>query len=148
MWQYQNTDELYHHGILGMKWGIRRYQNKDGSLTPIGKKRYKSRDYIDARKIKKKKISQMSNQELRRLNERQKLETQYKQNNSRLKKGAAAVIGTAAVIGAVSTIYKKSPELIKSGKRAVNNVLNSNYGNFVKNKVPRYSIPKFKRIYR
>lgn len=32
--------ELYHWGIKGMKWGIRRYQNKDGSLTPRGKKRY------------------------------------------------------------------------------------------------------------
>ena len=33
-------DELYHHGIKGMKWGVRRYQNKDGSLTGKGKKRY------------------------------------------------------------------------------------------------------------
>ena len=33
-------NELYHHGIKGMKWGIRRYQNKDGSLTPQGKKKY------------------------------------------------------------------------------------------------------------
>ena len=31
--------ELYHHGIKGMKWGVRRYQRKDGSLTPAGKKR-------------------------------------------------------------------------------------------------------------
>lgn len=31
---------LMHHGILGMKWGIRRYQNEDGSLTPEGEKRY------------------------------------------------------------------------------------------------------------
>lgn len=30
---------LAHHGILGMKWGVRRYQNKDGSLTDAGKKR-------------------------------------------------------------------------------------------------------------
>lgn len=33
-------DELYHFGILGMKWGIRRYQNKDGTLTEAGKRRY------------------------------------------------------------------------------------------------------------
>lgn len=32
--------DLYHHGITGMKWGVRRYQNKDGSLTNAGKKRY------------------------------------------------------------------------------------------------------------
>lgn len=34
----QAEKELYHHGILGMHWGIRRYQNKDGSLTAKGKK--------------------------------------------------------------------------------------------------------------
>jgi hypothetical protein len=36
---YYNT-ELYHHGILGQKWGVRRYQNDDGTLTEAGKKRY------------------------------------------------------------------------------------------------------------
>lgn len=42
--------ELYHHGILGMKWGIRRYQNKDGSLTAAGRKRYGSKEALEVDK--------------------------------------------------------------------------------------------------
>ena len=47
MWEYNytpSTYELYHHGIKGMKWGVRRFQNKDGSLTNAGKKRYNEED--------------------------------------------------------------------------------------------------------
>ena len=33
-------DELYHHGVLGMRWGVRRYQNSDGTLTSKGRSRY------------------------------------------------------------------------------------------------------------
>ena len=39
-WTCTRSNELQHHGIKGQKWGVRRFQNKDGSLTPAGKKRY------------------------------------------------------------------------------------------------------------
>lgn len=43
-------EELKHHGIKGMKWGVRRFQNADGSLTPEGRKRYGSGDLKEAQK--------------------------------------------------------------------------------------------------
>lgn len=54
-------DDLQHHGIKGMKWGRRRYQNADGSLTPAGKKRYGygesdydyGKDIVDGVKVKR-----------------------------------------------------------------------------------------------
>ena len=120
MWTYQRTDELYHHGILGMKWGVRRYQNKDRSLTNAGKKckkkRYESADEKEANRLRKKKSYELSNTEIRKINERRRLEKEYnKLNPSKIAAGAAAVTGALVVMGKLGGAADNINKLIKLG---------------------------------
>ena len=128
--------ELYHFGIPGMKWGQRRYQNYDGSLTSAGKARYGIGDRIkqyranqkrkqalkkarQTRELKKARAEGMrseqwkdySNDDLKKYNERAELEkraTEYRlEKINRAKKYADTVLGYASTgINAYDT-YKK-----------------------------------------
>lgn len=73
-------NDLYHYGIKGMRWGVRRYQNPDGSRTALGKKRESSPDTKEkkARKADVKNRRTMSDVDLKKRIERMKLEKEYK----------------------------------------------------------------------
>jgi len=109
MTEYIDYD-LYHFGIPGMKWGIRRYQYSDGSLTPEGKKRYAKSDskrpvHEDyARAHSGKNVKYMSDNELKNVNNRLNMEKQYRQLSlsevnqaSKAYKTALAIAGGVAV---------------------------------------------------
>lgn len=80
MWTYQSTttNELYHHGIKGQKWGVRRYQNEDGSYTEAGKRK-RNKDVISERKSDLKNRRNLSDEELNRKVKRLETEKRFKE---------------------------------------------------------------------
>lgn len=114
-------NELYHFGVKGMRWGVRKARSSSGSSK---KKRTKtdgwSDDAKEAYRIKKKKVNQMSNAELRKVNERRNLERNYKQlNPNAVKRGIAVVATTTAALGTMAALYNNGSNLVKIGQKIV-----------------------------
>ena len=115
-------DEIYHHGVLGMKWGVRRYQNADGSLTSAGRKHYNKQANKAVKKERKEAVKNrrtMSDNELQQRINRLNLEKKMKDLsdddvnpgkkavNSALQKAGKTVM-TAAVVGTLAYAGKQA----------------------------------------
>lgn len=72
-------NQLQHAGVKGMKWGVRRYQNKDGTLTPLGKQRAANKEKKRAMKNDYKNRKTLSDADIKKKIERLKLEKQLKE---------------------------------------------------------------------
>ena len=123
MWEYRDPEELYHWGVLGMRWGHRKARyNKVGN-----RRKRTSKDYRKAQYIKKKNVKQMSNKELDFVNNRLNKENLYRENRTKNVLKAAVVAGSVAtIIGNMDKIYENgskmidhSSKLIKAGKNFV-----------------------------
>ena len=103
------SPELYHFGVKGMRWGVRK-----ASPSGSGTKSYKSsRDYNAAnrlrRKAKQSGAKSLTNKEMKMVNTRLELEKKYNQlNPSSLEKGRKVLATTVSVVGGVTTLYAAS----------------------------------------
>lgn len=129
--------ELYHHGVKGQKWGVRRFQNADGSLTTAGKKRYFRKSNAD---ILAKDLSKAQKKLDNAKTEKAKTRAQKKVDRlskadpnayATLKKNQRKEVAKLAALGGLKVYaYAKSPKgqaTIAKGKKAVQTIIDKKY---------------------
>lgn len=121
------SDFIYHHGVKGMKWGVRK-DKKSGSSSgkkTVRRKIVKSQDALEYDRLKKKKRAELSNDELRKVNTRGKLLQENKKiNPGTIAKGVVLVGAAAAVLGAATKLYNNTNKAVELGKKEYDKIVN------------------------
>lgn len=118
------NNSLTHYGILGMKWGVRRYQNKDGSYTSAGKKRKQKEDIHEdyTKAHSRKSVKSMSNAELKARNNRLQMEQQYANLTKKTSRGKKVVQGFIKGAGLLSGAMAAYGTYKKYGNQAIDEI--------------------------
>ena len=107
MWTYNYSNELYHYGVLGMKWGVRKGRSTSSKSTRKRKASNYHEDYKKAHSGKS--VKYMSDKELNDTNRRLQAERQYDQLTKKTNIGKQIVntfIATAGTMVAIEGAYK------------------------------------------
>lgn len=112
----ENEEYLAHFGVRGMKWGVRRKRNTGG--------RSSSSEHRVAQALGKKKLSEMTNAELKAYNTRKQLEKTYKElNPSTTKRGQKAASSVMSSIGKIAGTAASAVTLVALGRKAYESML-------------------------
>ena len=115
------NNELYHYGVLGMKWGVRR--NRKSSSSGTKRNRGPHEDYVKAHS--KKSVKKMSNSELKEANNRLQMEKQYSQLTKKEVSAGRKFVTNVLLTSATAVATGYATKYMKTGVQAVGKILKS-----------------------